>query len=94
MLLLFQEQFLDKGLQEVLPWCMAHQFNVRTYGQAALFSMWELCKKNKLENIINKHSIIDSFMHFAKHNRLVVNNIIYIAFTNYSIYKGNYSKAF
>ena len=63
--------FLMEALPRVLPWCMAHHFNVRVYSQGTLITLWNLAKQYKLKPVLQKHSIVESFVEFSNENKYV-----------------------
>ncbi|XP_067009826.2 probable methyltransferase TARBP1 isoform X2 [Anabrus simplex] len=52
--------FLDRSMQEILPWCMAQHFNVRLYAQVALQKLWEFAKQHNIVTVVEKYGVVQS----------------------------------
>lgn len=59
-----QESLFEEVIPKVLPWCMAHHFNLRVYAQAALLTTWGRCQQKGFQRLLNKFCVVGSY---AKH---------------------------
>ena len=68
----FQAEFCLVAIPRIMPWCSSHHFNLRVYAQAALVTMWNLCKQNRLEQALSRYGLVESIMEFSEENRFVL----------------------
>ncbi|XP_076463915.1 tRNA (guanosine(18)-2'-O)-methyltransferase TARBP1-like [Babylonia areolata] len=62
-----QEEFYLRAMSQVLPWTMAHHFNTRLHGQAAICQLWDQCRQRGLQ--APHISAVESCVHFLRDNR-------------------------
>ncbi|KAL5008404.1 hypothetical protein ScPMuIL_013985 [Solemya velum] len=68
-------EFYNKSLTTILPLCMAHHFNSRIHSQATLIKLWKQCQEQKLQDVLQTHSIIEQCIVFSDHNCNSIKNV-------------------
>ncbi|KAI0221145.1 putative methyltransferase TARBP1 [Lamellibrachia satsuma] len=63
-----QTEFCLVAIPRIMPWCSSHHFNLRVCAQAALITLWTLCKQNELELVLTRYCLIESIMEFGEEN--------------------------
>ncbi|KAJ8308141.1 hypothetical protein KUTeg_013015 [Tegillarca granosa] len=59
-----QVDYYNKGIPQILPWCMCHHFNTRIYAQALICKLWKQCENFKLHDVLKTNHIVKNCLVF------------------------------
>nr|CAD7587480.1 unnamed protein product [Timema genevievae] len=70
-----QESFLDRSLQEILPWTMGQNFNIRLYAQVALQNLLKLCEVKGYNQLIEKYKVVQTSLDVSLQQSNALKNV-------------------
>nr|CAD7425322.1 unnamed protein product [Timema monikensis] len=70
-----QESFLDRSLQEILPWTMGQNFNIRLYAQVALQNLLKLCEVKGYNQLIEKYKVVQTSLNVSLQQSNALKNV-------------------
>nr|CAD7574392.1 unnamed protein product [Timema californicum] len=70
-----QESFLDRSLQEILPWTMGQNFNIRLYAQVALQNLLKLCEVKGYNQLIEKYQAVQTSLNVSLQQSNALKNV-------------------
>ncbi|XP_047119243.1 probable methyltransferase TARBP1 [Schistocerca piceifrons] len=70
-----KENFVDKSMSEIFPFCMGQHFSVRLYAQVALKKLWDLSRKHNFSKVLQKYQVMQSCLEVSLSQANAVKNV-------------------